>query len=292
MKKLLKISAVSGILAALSFGATKAEADVAYSTNTFAMVKVISSETNTLIAIPWQGYTNELDQVVNLPADHLVKPENLTAGDLLLALPPAGSTNQYEAWTLTTNEVKGVLIGTWTPTAVAQRKQDGLVSVEAPAADEVVMRGRGLWLVRQKPVDAEGNAIPFYLEGQYAKGPAEVKIDGVPAGQANPVMIAHPDCTRAALQINGDITWTGVEKGDTLSIPNGTDAWDYCVWDGTRWCVSRTEPVYAPNTQIQIAVKYVKKYDLSVPSGRGFWYVRRASGDVTITFTDATATAD
>lgn len=286
MKKLLKISAVSGILAALSFGAMKAEADVAYSTNTFAMVKVLSSETNTLIAIPWQGYTNELDQVVNLPADHLVKPENLTAGDLLLALPPAGSTNQYEAWTLTTNEVKGVLIGTWTPTAVAQRKQDGLVSVEAPAADEIVVRGYGLWLVRQKPVDAEGNAIPFYLEGQYVKGPKTVTIAGIQDGQlANPVMIAHPDCTRAALEINKDIVWTGVEKGDTLSIPNGTDAWDYCTWDGEKWGVSRSELKGK-------GIRYYTDYELSVPTGRGFWYVRRASGDVTITFTDATATAD
>lgn len=256
----------------------------AYSENTFAMVKVLSTETNTLIAVPWTGYfTNGAEHVDSL-VDHIVKPENLTTGDMLLAV---SNTHDYVGWTLSDdNPDRGERW--WKPSKIVERRVVLTNSaVQVAGVSNLIARGYGLWLIRQRPTDDNGDAVPFYLEGQYATNDAEVVIRNVEAGATNAVMVASPFCGRSGVfDINTDITWNAVSIGphDSLSVPNGSDAWHYCSWDSTSNMWYRTKYVNSASGRKSSKVA-VPEYNITVPVGRGFWYVSRDSGnEVKFTF--------
>lgn len=251
-----------------------------FSSNTHAMVKVETVTTNVLIAMPWVFYTPNGDASTNLPVDHLVWPKGLDDGDLLMQMVKAadgavtagqGAVDYtYATWTL----VKDVpadpdSAGHWETTKTVAYGGDTKSAVDKP-----LPRGIGLWVVRKNPKDSDGNWKPIYLYGQYTMGAASVTVAGS-ASETNSVMVAHPLCKQ--LDVNTDIDWEGVGEKDTLEIPNGTDVWGLCQWDGEKWYTSKL-------TRVGRVVKSVPNYDITVPAGQGFWYVRRAAGEMTITF--------
>lgn len=294
----MKKTLVGLSLVALAVGSVRGDA---YSLNTFAMVKIMSEATNTLIAIPWSGYYTNGAAQVNLPTDHLVKPENLTEGDLLLDV---RNQEEYAAWMLVTNvNDQGVVIGTWKPSATVSRPKDGLVGSSDqygahPIADTVsnaVVRGYGLWLVRQNP-KKDGEILPFYLEGQYTNGPACVTITAEGGiSTTNSVMVANPNCSQE-LDINDSaMKWgekiVGSNKEDTIGVPNGTAGWTYCAWDdqNQQWYYSvMKEMVYTNKQGVVFSDVKVRKmsscYDIKIPAGQGFWYNRRGEHPITIEF--------
>jgi len=274
MKTRSLLTLVCGLVAGLAAWAT----DEAVSLNTHGMVKVETSTTNVLIAVPWNFYTPSAETVTNLPVNHLVWPKNLDDGDMLMMVTPRAlqSGSNYETWMLTRPATKSAnasdAAGTWVPALTASVSGDSQA-----AASDAVARGLGLWLIRQNPKDNAGNWKPFYLYGQYASNAASVQVTGGSSAAANPVMVANPYCQ--ALAVNADVTWSGVGANDTLSLPNGTDAWDLALWDATqqKWYVSKS-------TRQGRKVVTTKNYNLSVPAGHGFWYIRRTAGAITITF--------
>jgi len=251
----------------------------AWSSNTHAHVRVTANSTNVLIAVPWTAYTKDGSESEPLPITKLVRAENLDDGDMLMSVKHG---NTYESWMLRKDEAG---VGTWQAAVSVQESGakssakggKSYISSTPANAQLPVERGIGLWLLRQVPKDEKGSWKPFYLYGQYAKGSAKVSIEGV-SSDAEAVMVANPVCTRA-LSLNGDITWSNVAAGDTLSIPNGSDAWDLCIWDANKgqWYVSKTE-------RVGRGVKTTRNYALTIPAGHGFWYIRRAKGKVTIEF--------
>lgn len=277
----MKISSMLSVavvaLAGLSWG------DAAYSQNTFAMVKVLSTETNTLIAVPWTGYfTNGAERVDSL-VDHIVKPENLTTGDMLLAV---SNTHDYVGWVLSdVPSADGER--RWQPSQIVERRVVLINSaVQVAGVSNLIARGYGLWLIRQRPTEDNGDPVPFYLEGQYATNDAEVVIRNVEAGLTNAVMVASPFCGRSGdFDINKDIVWDGVSIGehDSLSVPNGSDAWHYCSWDSDKKKWYRTKYVASASGRKGSQVP-VPEYNITVPVGCGFWYVSRGSDEVRFTF--------
>lgn len=278
MKKLSLICALF-VSASVAFGET-----AAYSTNTFGMVKIFSPATNTLIAVPWVGYTP--DALPTLPSlvDHLVKPDNLTVwdpatgteGDMLLAI---GTNELFHSWHL--SEANGIKY--WQPV------QDVYITTNEDSRGGVAIsnkieRGYGLWLIRRNPSED----LPIYLEGQYTTGGASVTIPNGENG-TNSVMVAHPTC-KAELKINEDIDWTGAgvhADVDTLSIPCSNTKWDLCRWDGSLWyCTSNvvTEVKNSAGQVIRRSQKNFKNYDLRIPAGRGFWYINRGNSPVNFEF--------
>lgn len=266
-------------LVSFAFGET---GNVAYSTNTFGMVKIYSPATNTLIAVPWVGYTPDALPTLPTLVDHLVKPDNLTVweegtpGDMLLAI---GTNDLFHSWHL--SEANGIKY--WQPV------QDVYITTNEVSRGDVAVsnkieRGYGLWLIRRNP----SVELPIYLEGQYTTGGASVTI---PAGAngTNSVMVAHPSC-QAELAINTDIVWTGAgihQADDTLSIPCSNTKWDICKWDGSRWyCSSNvvTEVKNSSGVVIRRSLKNYKNYDLMIPAGRGFWYINRGTTPVSFEF--------
>lgn len=273
---------LSSIAVALLVAGASAADDYVASSNIYAMVEVLSSETNTMIAVPWSGYTPDNSTNVHLFADHLVWPRNLTAGDLLLAVTNVQTTGgsyerKYMSWLLQINDG----VGTWIPAMEVTRDKDGLsrMGKVMPDALDAVGRGTGLWLVRQDPMD-NGRPRPFYLHGQYANVGASVVVSGRASG-TNSVMVAHPQ--NKAMNVNDKtmVTWTGVQKGDTLMIPTGFGSMDYCEWDGAQWYNSRTETVQKPWGWEQTIRKNTV---ITIPASCAFWCVVRGNHDIRIEF--------
>ena len=272
--------AVCGLLAGLLVFAEDCR-----SSNTHGVVKVETTSTNVLIAVPWTFYTPTSAVVTNLPVDHLVWPKNLDDGDLLLLLTEQSHVDKsYQTWTLVREPAaaKGGTPGeepaSWVASKTVQTDPSDMLKAADTLADqdEEILRGVGLWLVRKNPKDSDGKWKPVYLYGQYATGPATVTYTS-DSTKAKSVMVAHPCCQ--TLSVNDDMVWDGVAADDTLEIPNGSDAPNLALWDAksSKWYFSMA--VRSGRT-----LKTMKSYDISVPAGHGFWYVRRAPGKVVITF--------
>ena len=251
------------------FGVRAAEGDNVYSSNIHAIVKVETRSANVLLAVPWTGYTPTGSSDVELLVDHLVSPKGLTDGDLLLVV---GGQHIYDSWMLKVEDGAGH----WEPTTnVAKAQEFAKNIVYQTNADETIVRGLGLWLIRQNPKDGEVWK-PVYLYGQYATGGQVVTVERTD-GDMESILVAHPTCREIALNDKNDVTWTNVASDDILSIPNGTDAPDYAHWNGTQWYILK--PVRTAR-----GIKNTQVTDIKVPAGQGFWYSRRAEGAVTITF--------
>ena len=267
-----------------------------YSSNIHGLLKICSPFASTIIPAPWKGYTRDGAPTLDIPVDRMVKPRNLTDGDLLLQYANGGV---YKAWTLEKDDATGE--GVWTPmNTVAQAPEivGGATNVVEslyvkPTGGETQKRGYGLWLVRQNPKDAAGNVIPFYLYGQWMTGAETVTIGGIDEndvainyagsqyGVAHDTMLADPDCTRAS-DINHH-AWTGFDTADTIILNTDTLNRTYCFrnsrpkragggwYDG--WWVWRDQS-YTTN-------------GISTPPGVGFWYERRAAGNMTLTWEGA-----
>ncbi|MCQ2392526.1 MAG: hypothetical protein MJ240_14015 [Kiritimatiellae bacterium] len=270
------------LLAAFAVSATAVE-----STNAYGLLKIVSGYTNTIISVPWTGYTEDGAPTLDLRADRLVKPRNLADGDELLLLGPDNTV--FASWVLArTNEtVDGVATpaGHWEPRLTAHRRTDGSSFVYLGAETNVVVRGFGLWLIRQHPV-VNGVTNAVYLQGQWTRGGATATIAGVDPKRVNGyveavyTMLANPDCTHETA-IN-DLPWQDVDARDTLILNTDATTTKYCQWRTDRklgvtgWCAARQEKVTATVSRT------VYDYDLKVPAGVGFWYVRRAGTDTSL----------
>lgn len=270
-------------VAAISLLPGEAAEGSVYSSNIHGIVKVESQSTNVLIAVPWTFYTPDGSPTTNLPIDHLVKPDTLDDGDMLLDV-TSTHPQEYKAWMLIKDPETHV--GKWEPAITVNNGATSLLAetqfvskVEANV-DSAIARGCGLWLVRTNPKDDQGNWKSFYLYGQWATNVASVTVGGQVGDDPNAIMIAHPFCTQA-LDVNNDVSWKdlGVYEKDTLSLPNGTDAWDLALWDGDekKWYISKS-------VRVGRGTRTSRVYDLTVPAGHGFWYIRRTASPITISF--------
>lgn len=237
------------------------------SKNTFAMVDVASTKANTIIAVPWTGADGDLR------ADRLVWPQGLTTGDMLLAV-----TNDvgYAGWIL--QPVAGDAGGAraWVPMSTAQRTDatSRLTWMDHDGTGTAA-RGTGLWLIRQNVSSA------FTLYGIASDGAAEVTVRGVTSeSPATYTMIASPNATRQ-VYIN-QLPWPADKIGlsDQIVVPTSGMASQNYLWNSVKgkWYYGRT---YVKDNG-RLGTEYV--YDLPIPAGTGFWYVRRTAGDFTLTF--------
>ncbi len=271
----------------------------ARSPNTHAIVKVISPLTNTIVATPWTFYTPDGAPTTNLPIDRLVRPTNLTTGDMVIAL-----TNnvKYAAWRLVeTDEDEvggdGRKSRRWEAVTTVQR-----VNADAAARTDIwngdhqdmtQQRGYGLWVYRQNPLeldengapkkDAAGNVVPkpFYLYGQLASGEAKVKVYGKDVKIDEPVftMLANPHLNQT-VKLNDIFAgyWDHIGPDDKIIIPTDHNQHIYCLRLGTRsgpaksWCYARMT-ITSGGLQ---KTEYVT--DIPFDPHIGFWYVRHSIG--------------
>lgn len=262
------------VLSVLTVMALPSMAEKAWSINTFAVNKVYSSASNTIVCVPWTGYaTNEPP---SLAVNKLVNSQGLSAGDQMLVY---RDDDSYYAWELSEEDGKPV----WDPMQVVKRFQTPF----AGGMTNLQNRGTGVWVVRKNP-----NAC-LYVHGQYATNATSVTVSGGSCDAPSCGLLASPD-PFVAVNVNELITpktVTGtISANDWLSIPTDSTGSRRLYWDAEEqeWYCPREETTTViwkgKEKKVSKTVHETTGSWVTVPAGTGFWYVRREAGDITINF--------
>ena len=257
--QLKKIFAISALVCACTAQAD----DVACSGNVFGLMTVVSPNANTIVGTPWLA----ADGSGAVAVSNLVKTTNLTVGDKLYLINGSGSDANYDGWEL----VSG---GYWAPIAKYSVASNGTMSSTAgsSAADRKVVRGQGVWLYRQNPVDG-GNAKPFYVYGLKA---GEAASTAVIQGTENaPAWNLIASASTSAFSLS---SMSGANAKDTIVIPTG-NAPIVVEYKNSAWSYSASSN-YVHASGVSISVPYTVT-NPTIPAGTGFWYVSRG-GNPTI----------
>ena len=126
-----------------------------------------------------------------------------------------------------------------------------------------------LILSRHSPTNTDGTAKTFYLVGQVSTN-ATVKTTVVRARNSNTptFTLVAPPITAESIDLNGaDVTASSFSEGDRIYLGVSSGVRAYYEYDGTKWA-----PNWNPSAS---AVVY---------RGQGFWYSRKATTDLTITW--------
>lgn len=271
MKKCLFALALMSVLVAQ---AEESEGSV-LSTNTFGVLKVSSSCTNTIIAVPWADYSKDIDNPPEITATNLVKTSNLKQGDTILAY----ENGRYNAWELDKNGDEG---GKWVAakmwTTLGPDEAGSLTTDEA-----LVKRGRAFWLVRDGVDTRDDKAI--YLYGQAATNDVEVEIAPGSVTAPTSMLIANPFAFD--LNLNGGLVATSGKieigeggaytKGDSISFTDDSGKLVVAYYDNEGWYVRNVSSVGRNMT-------VTKDRNVDLPAGTGFWYARHGSGILKLTF--------
>ena len=264
--------------------------DGAVSVNTFGILKIERATTNTMIAVPWTWYSKLQDDAENIPVKKLVKTTNLEEGDYLYA-PLDNDT--YAAWTVvyepvTDAEGNVYTNSKWSAVQVVRVDKDGFGRMQFQSDndddnDETynnstrIARGNGLWLHRQKPLDDAGNIRPFWVYGQSVTNEVTTVIPG-PSGTetVRSTMIGNPYARDLVLN---EINFDGkIDSGDRIKIHTLEGAnHDLVYVNGKGWREYTTKIVNGVQ-------KSGYTYKTVIPAGMAFWYDRRGTTPLKITW--------
>lgn len=190
-----------------------------------------------------------------LTVSNVVQTATLAEGDELYAYDP--DKKQYDVYTLGTD-------GKWTAVKTVEVSASGTATETASpaAADRVITRGRGFWIVRK--ADAS-RAKSVRLVGEVPATAATVAIPAAADGKPSATLIGVP----SDWKLNGT-DWTDkAAKGDKIRVlnDNGT-TWREIVYDGTKW-IEGIQKVGENGT-----VTFDKNENPSLQGGYAVWYMR------------------
>lgn len=287
--------ALMGVMGVWADGEPSAsDNSVAVSLNTFGILKINSATTNTMIAVPWTWYSKKEEDAGMVRAYKLVKTTNLTAGDMLYAYVSDG---HYAAWCATATKTPGIL--SWEPviTVLKSGSAEGTVQViqENVNSNPITLPlAAGVWLSRQNPLDKDGNILPFWIYAQSVDQPVTTTIAPITdkkSGKTESVrstMLGNPYAQATAInQLN--FTTGAPADTDTIIVPNGTAASTYLQYRAPRTAALKAEStakrwIWSEMVRSDGRLREVEHDDVTVPAGLAFWYVRRGSGDLVITW--------
>lgn len=198
-----------------------------------------------------------------LTVANIVQTATLAAGDELYAYDP--EKKQYDVYTLGTD-------GTWTIVKTVEVSASGTATetTSPAAADRVITRGRGFWIVRK---GAASDAKPVRLIGNVPETAATVTIPAAADGKPSATLIGVP----SDWELN-KTDWTGkAAKGDKIRVLNKDGkAWREIVYDGTKW-IEGIQKVDKNG-----AVTFEKNENPSLKGGYAVWYMRAGETKFTL----------
>lgn len=241
----MKLRLMMGVCALAA--ATALGADV-MGRNVCGLMNVPSDAKVTMIAVPWVTVGGEADA---MKVANLVKTDTLSAGDELYYYD--GSV--YRCWRLSVDRK-------WQPATVALKDAQGNpVTIQTPDASYALLRGKGLFLVRQ---DATKE---IWLYGQHSTAQVSVDVAAGTAGTPAYTMIANPNAVAYDLNAKG----VGGAAGDQILLG-----------DGGTTLYTRTETAWTRKTDVTKTINGVDrtfKTDTTdgvvIPAGKGAWYVSK-----------------
>lgn len=190
-----------------------------------------------------------------LTVANIVQTATLAEGDELYAYDP--DKKQYDVYTLGTD-------GKWTAVKTVEVSASGTATetTSPAAADRVITRGRGFWLVRN--ADAS-RAKPVRLVGDVPATAATVEIQAAADGKPSATLVGVPSDWKL-----NETDWTDkAAKGDKIRVLNEDGkAWREIVYDGTKW-IEGIQKVGENGT-----VTFEKNENPVLKGGYAVWYMR------------------
>ena len=199
-----------------------------------------------------------------LTVANIVQTATLAEDDELYAYDP--ELKKYDIYKLGMD-------GTWTAVTTVEVSASGTATetTSPAAADRVITRGRGFWIVRK--ADAS-RAKPVRLVGNVPETAATVRIPAAAAdGKPSATLIGVP----SDWELNKtDWTKKAVRK-DTIRVLNkdGT-TWREIVYDGTKW-IEGVQTVDGSGT-----VTFTKNENPVLKGGYAVWYMRAGETEFTL----------
>ena len=234
------------------------------STNIIGVLEVNSSMTNTMAAVPFTALATDPANPTNMVVADWVQKGPLSGTAQVRAV---GADGGYEMWQLKDNAWESF-------TTIRTSDDGGSTVIDAPEASlRRLPRGGAVWLTRSNV------SKPFFLIGQYSPDAVTVTIAAGNGEKLTPTMVANPTFEPVAIN---ELTWSGTpDTGDQILIPSETETPIILTWNGSNWGASELEH-YEKNGRMRTRV--VRKTDYAIPPGRGFWYYRKATGGLSVTF--------
>lgn len=201
-----------------------------------------------------------------LTVANIVQTATLAEGDELYAYDP--DKKQYDVYTLGAD-------GKWTAVKTVEVSASGKATetTSPAAADRVITRGRGFWIVRKADVS---RAKSVRLVGDVPATAATVKIPAAAAdGTPSATLIGVPsDWTL------NETDWTGkAVRKDTIRVLNEDgEAWHEIRYDGTKWIEYRQEMDDATKT-----ITVTTDENPNLKGGYAVWYMRAGTDSFTLT---------
>ena len=200
-----------------------------------------------------------------LTVANIVQTATLAEGDELYAYDP--DKKQYDVYTLGTD-------GKWTAVKTVEVSASGTATETASpaAADRVITRGRGFWIVRK---DDASRAKSVRLVGDVPATAATVTIPAAVDGKPSATLIGVP----SDWKLNGNGTdWTDkAAKGDKIRVLNEDGkAWREIVYDGTEWSEGIQKVDGSGN------VTFEKNENPVLKGGYAVWYMRAGETKFTL----------
>lgn len=202
-----------------------------------------------------------------LTVANIVQTATLAEGDELYAYDYDPERKQYDVYTLGTD-------GKWTAVKTVEVSASGTATetTSPAAADRVITRGRGFWIVRK--ADAS-RAKSVRLVGDVPATAATVTIPAAVDGKPSATLIGVP----SDWKLNGNGTdWTDkAAKGDKIRVLNeGGKAWREIVYDGTEWIEGIQKVDGSGN------VTFEKNENPVLKGGYAVWYMRAGKTSFTL----------
>ncbi len=198
-----------------------------------------------------------------LTVANIVQTATLAEGDELYAYDPA--RKQYDVYTLGKD-------GKWTAVKTVEVSAPGTATetTSPAAADRVITRGRGFWIVRK---GAASDAKPVRLVGDVPATAATVTIPAAVDGKPSATLIGVP----SDWKLNETDKIENAAKGDKIRVLNKDGkAWREIVYDGTKW-IEGIQKVDENGT-----VTFEKNENPSLQGGYAVWYMRAGKTSFTL----------
>lgn len=223
--------------------------ETAVPSNEFGLLRVDSTLTNTIVAVPWLDLSGASTPSAVSVAD-IVKTANLTVGDKLSAYNDQGI---YDSWELGSSG--------WV--SLSTSTADGTTSTAPAAAGRGVALGSAFWLYRQHPT-SEGAAVPFYIYGQV---PASAVTTTISRGDAtNPVWNLVANASDAAVTLS---SLPGSSTDEIYIVADGNPTM-YTYKDDQGWGT-----LVGQKSGRKVVYTWTPATNVTIPKGTGFWYVSK-----------------
>lgn len=245
MKKILAITALLATSAALAETTT---------CNTFGVLRVDSTEKQTIVSIPWVEPSVSGGSIC---VSNIVKTANLSEGDELHVC----ENGEYKSWKIQD--------GIWQPaTVVTTNVQGSTVTTVEGSAEKTLARGNAIMLVRQNPGSC------FYLQGQVATGSATSTLAAGAWSLFAPPATSDYTLSKASWS-NGETT--APNAGDSIVYKDGGTNLITVVYKNVGTADAENWQWY--NRSLKESGRGVV-----IPVGSGAWYKNTGSAAITVTW--------